>query len=203
MTITVLDVRGKRVRLGVSAPVEVGVYRGEVVQPARSADDSRESAAAESEDPIMPVRVLIADPDEYLLDSYRGYLEQHGFAVLTATTGLECVQRLRDSGPDVLVLEPSIPWGWGDGVLAMMHEESDVPSLPVIVLTYGCDRSVLYRLAPYRIDDYQVKPMRPRQLAELIRAVAARGKCEASPEETHAPLANQEIPLQQQVGRLP
>ena len=43
----------------------------------------------------MPVRVLIADSDEYLLDQYRGYLEQHGCHVTVATTGLECVEKLR------------------------------------------------------------------------------------------------------------
>jgi DNA-binding response OmpR family regulator len=129
----------------------------------------------------MLVRVLIADPDEYLLDHYRDYLEPHGFEVATATTGLECVERLRECAPDVLVLEPSIPWGWGDGVLAMMHEEPDIPVVPVIVLSYGRDRGVLYRLAPFKIDDYQVKPLQPRRLAERIRALAQRQQFEAIP----------------------
>ena len=47
----------------------------------------------------MCIRVLIADPDEYCLDSYRQYLAQHGFDVVTATTGLDCVERLRDCVP--------------------------------------------------------------------------------------------------------
>ena len=41
----------------------------------------------------------------------------------------------------------------------MMHENPDIPLIPVIVLTYGYDRKLLYRLAPYRIDDYQIKPL--------------------------------------------
>ena len=119
----------------------------------------------------MSNRVLIADSDGYLVDDYRRYLEQHGFEVLTATTGLECVERLRDGGPDVLVLEPSLPWGWGDGVLAMMHEERDIPTIPVIVVTHGYDRGLLYRMAPYRIDDYQTKPLTAKRLAQRIQSV--------------------------------
>lgn len=126
----------------------------------------------------MLVRVVIADPDECLLDHYRNYLEQHGFEVATATNGVECVERLRECSPDVLVLEPSIPWGWGDGVLAMMHEEPDIPLVPAMVLTYGRDRSVLYRLAPFKIDDYQVKPLQPKQLAERIVALVKRRQIE-------------------------
>ena len=103
------------------------------------------------------------------------------------------MERLRDCAPDVLVLEPSIPWGWGDGVLAMMHEESDIPVVPVIVLTYGRDRGVLYRLAPFKIDDYQVKPLRPQRLAERIRAIVKQRKVEVSPIEHSQLLTSQEI----------
>ncbi|MEN6458530.1 MAG: response regulator [Thermoguttaceae bacterium] len=121
----------------------------------------------------MSHRILLADSDQFLLDRCREYLERRGFRVMTAATGLECVERLRDGAPDVLVLEPSILWGGGDGVLAMMHEEPTIPRVPVIVLTYGYDRGSLYRLAPYRIDDYQIKPLSARQLAERIRVVLA------------------------------
>lgn len=173
LTVTVFDIHGERVRLGISAPSEVRVYRGEVLHSTDVPDLHEEATmTSASEDTLMLVRVLIADPDEYLLDHYRNYLEQHGFKVATATTGVECVERLRECAPDVLVLEPSIHWGWGDGVLAMMHEESDIPLVPVIVLTYGRDRGVLYRLAPFKIDDYQVKPLRANRLAQRIRSLA-------------------------------
>jgi len=149
----------------------------------------------------MSLRVLIADPDEYLLGDYRDYLEQHGFDVVTTTTGLACVWGLRNCAPDVLVLEPSIPWGGGDGVLAMMHEEHDIPLVPVIVLTYGQDRGVLYRLGPSKIDDYQVKPMRAKRLAERILAVARRGQFETSPLENPPSATNQDIAMQHLAGR--
>ena len=128
----------------------------------------------------MSLRILIADPDKYLLNVYRDYLEQHGFGVLTATSGLECVEKLRERCPDVLVLEPSLPWGGGDGVLAMMHEAPNIPVVPVIILTYGRDHGVLYRITPYPIDDYLVKPSSAEQLAERIRTMDKRRQFEAS-----------------------
>jgi carbon storage regulator CsrA len=174
LTVTVFDIHGERVRLGISAPAEVRVYRGEVLHPLHVPDVRQEAETPSlSEDTSMSARVLIADPDEYMLDTYRDYLEQHGFEVTTATTGLECVERLRECAPDLLVLEPSIPWGLGDGILAMMHEESDIPIVPVIVLTYGRDRGVLYRLAPFKIDDYQVKPLSAKRLAQRVRSLLA------------------------------
>ena len=73
-----------------------------------------------------PIRVLMADPDECLPLAYRESLSREGFELVTAASGLECVARLRERVPDVLVLEPQLPWGGGDGVLAMMGEVSDV-----------------------------------------------------------------------------
>ncbi len=63
----------------------------------------------------MVVRVLVADPDEYLLRCYRHDLEQRGFQVVTVTSGLECIEKLRAAAGDVLVMESSLPWGGGGG----------------------------------------------------------------------------------------
>lgn len=181
LTISVLGIESKRVRLGFSGPPEVTMHRKEVFQRIAASRGLNETPAVASEDSFIPVRVLIADPDEYLVDSYRTCLEQHGFEVLVATNGLECVERLRNSAPDVLVLEPALPWGGGDGVLAMMREEPDVPRIPVIALTLGHDRGVLYRLAPFPIDDFQVKPLSGDRLVQRVRAVVKRRPADVRP----------------------
>jgi len=127
--------------------------------------------------------VLIADPDEYLADSYRGHLQREGFEVDIAADGLDCLAKLRTFVPDVLVLEPVMPWGGGDGVLAMMHEEADLPLPSVVILTRGCSPAVLYSIAPYGIADYQIKPLPARRLAERIRRIlSSHGVCQTGRE---------------------
>ena len=116
----------------------------------------------------MSFRILIADRDEFLLASYCEYFTRHGAVVTTATTGVMCVDRLRDFAPDILVLDPTILWGGGEGVLALMHEEPQSRPICVLLLTYGGNRSLLYRLSSFRVDDYQTKPLSPRQLTERL-----------------------------------
>ena len=77
----------------------------------------------------------MADPDESLQPVYREPLAQEGFDVVAARSGLECVARLRERVPDVLVLEPQLPWGGGEGVLAIMGEVPALANVPVMVLT--------------------------------------------------------------------
>jgi len=123
----------------------------------------------------MAIRVLIADPDRYLSSVYREHLSLEGFEVATAQDGLECLRKLREFVPHVLVLEPAIPWGGGDGIVALMHEDQRIPEVGVILLlTHGCSPAVLYNIAQFHISDYLAKPMTGARLAQRIRSVLGR-----------------------------
>ena len=113
----------------------------------------------------------MADPDESLPLVYRGPLLQEGFELITAVSGLECIARLRERAPDVLVLEPHLPWGGGDGVLALMGETPDLASIPVMVLTAHRDSQVLANIARFPISDYHVQPLAPDRLARRLRSL--------------------------------
>jgi response regulator RpfG family c-di-GMP phosphodiesterase len=112
----------------------------------------------------------MADPDASLSLTYRGPLFRDGFELGTAVSGLECVARLREHVPDVLVLEPHMPWGGGDGVLAIMGESPDLAMVPVMILTSCRDPHVLKGIERFPISDYHVKPLAPGQLAERLRS---------------------------------
>ena len=116
----------------------------------------------------------MADPDESLHPTYREPLSQNGFEMITALSGLECLARLRERVPDMLVLEPQLPWGGGDGVLAMMGESSALAIIPVMILTSCRDPQVLEAVSRFPISDYQVKPLSPNRLAERLRSILDR-----------------------------
>ena len=119
---------------------------------------------------VKDIRVLIADPDESLLGEYREH-SRDGLEVVTALNGLECVERLREQVPDVLVLEPQLPWGGGDGVLAMMHDVLDLGTIPVMILTSCSDSKVLDGFSRFPISDFQSKPLSPAQLVKRLHAL--------------------------------
>jgi DNA-binding response OmpR family regulator len=143
----------------------------------------------------MSVRVLIADRDEFLLATYREHLSRHGAIVATATTGLTCIDRLRDFTPDVLVLDPAILWGGGDGVLAMMHEEPEIRPASVLLLADGGNRTLLYRLASFRVDDYQSKPVSPRRLMERICTLRISPTINSAPKKHAASACSTSLPI--------
>jgi DNA-binding response OmpR family regulator len=117
------------------------------------------------------VRVLMADPDQSLQPMYRERLLQEGYEVVTAASGLECLARLRERAPDVLVMEPQLPWGDGEEVLAVMGEVPELAMVPVMVLTSCRDTRLLKALARFPVCDYQLKPLAPDRLAGRLRAI--------------------------------
>jgi DNA-binding response OmpR family regulator len=113
----------------------------------------------------------MADPDASLPPMYREPLFREGFELVGAVSGLECVARLRECVPDVLVLEPHMLWGGGNGVLAIMGESPDLALVPVMILTSCRDPDVLQGVGRFPISDYQLKPLAPGRLAGRLRSL--------------------------------
>jgi DNA-binding response OmpR family regulator len=88
---------------------------------------------------VKPI-LLLTEVDADLRDIYRLFLVERGFAVETASDGLECLAKLRRLDPDLLILDQDLLWGGADGVLAWMRESaSDTP----VVLTTTAPRAGL------------------------------------------------------------
>jgi DNA-binding response OmpR family regulator len=118
----------------------------------------------------------MADPDESLQPAYRGPLFQEGFELVSAVSGLECVARMRERAPDLLVLEPQLPWGGGEGVLAVMGEVPQLATVPVMILTSCRDPRLLNAVSRFPVSDYQLKPLAADRLAVRLRAILAHPK---------------------------
>jgi CheY-like chemotaxis protein len=114
-------------------------------------------------------RILIADANEQVRAVYATWLADCGFEVATAADGLDCIAGLRDFVPELLVLDPDLPWGGGLGVLARMHEEVDLPYVPVILLAANPNPWLHEGFARFPNCDCHLKPIAPSMLAYQIR----------------------------------
>ena len=129
----------------------------------------------------MKQTLLIADGDAELCDLCRRFLTARGYDVETSLDGLDCLEKLRRLEPAVLVLDPELLWGGGDGVLAWLREESLMPGIPVILTaTAGYPQDFAEFTEP-PVVDYLPKPFALTALLEKVRsAVAKKGHRELS-----------------------
>ena len=81
------------------------------------------------------MHLLIAEPDTWLLETYRDFFAREGFRVSTASTGPRCLETLKQTPPDALILEPELPCGLGQTILQLIRESRAIGEVPVVVLT--------------------------------------------------------------------
>lgn len=165
VSLTVQSIEGRHVRQGVSAPPVIPVLRGEV--------SSRTNPQVQPESRREVVRVLLADADPLLIDCYAAHLSELGFDVTTAGNGVDCVARLRERTPHLIVLDAGLLWGRAEGVLAIIAERADVSDVPVLVTYEAAYESMLPVIRPFGGSDYAAKPLKPPQLAARIRELLA------------------------------
>lgn len=125
--------------------------------------------------------ILVVDDDSEIRTLLARYLAGQGFRVTQAANRRECLAFLRESEPDLVVLDVMLPDGSGLEICRGLREQR--PQLPVILLTAlkeDVDRIVGLELGA---DDYLGKPFNPRELVARIKAVLRRSQPDAPPAE--------------------
>jgi len=118
----------------------------------------------------MKSRILIADRDRDVCDSYRLFLEGCGYEVDVARNGLECFESLIAKPPATLVLELGLLWGGADGVVCRMREDWDAPSVPVVLIAGEGLADGLAELVVEPVIDCLRKPF---YMSDLLRCLVA------------------------------
>ena len=82
-------------------------------------------------------RVLLADDAPDILDMHARMIEAHipGCRVMRASNGVEALDLMRQSAPDLVLLDLMMPELDGAGVLKAMQADDHLRDIPVIVLT--------------------------------------------------------------------
>jgi two-component system KDP operon response regulator KdpE len=122
-------------------------------------------------------RILVVDDEERIVRFIRLNLEQDGFQVEEAFTGKGALEKLRQTLPDLILLDVMLPDIDGFQVLAMVRENHDVP---IIMLTAKTEEDDRVRGLELGADDYVTKPFSPRELVSRVRAVLRRTAAQRS-----------------------
>jgi DNA-binding response OmpR family regulator len=116
--------------------------------------------------------VLVVEDERKLRDLVRGYLEREGLGVLTTESGAEAIALVRESAPDLVILDLGLPDVPGEEVAREVRTFSAVPILMLTAKASGEDR---IRGLELGADDYLTKPFSPRELVLRATAILRRG----------------------------
>ena len=101
---------------------------------------------------------------------YVEQLHRYEMEVVTASNGLECVERLRTSPPEIILLEPSLLWGGSHGVLAVRSEDAELQNIPVVLIAVDGVSPEWYQLAQYSVQGLLLRRQSGQKLAATLHA---------------------------------
>lgn len=113
----------------------------------------------------------MVEDDKELCDFLKDYLAREGFEVEAVHTGEEALQRFREEGLDLVILDLVLPGMDGLEVCRRIRAFSEVP---IIILTAKGEEADRVAGLELGADDYVVKPFSPRELLARIKAVLRR-----------------------------
>lgn len=119
----------------------------------------------------MSQLILVVDDEAGLIKVVRGYLEQEGYQVVTASNGREALFVSRDQKPDLIILDLMMPEMDGLDFMREYRRESDTP---IIALTARIDEMDKVLGLEMGADDYVTKPFSTRELVARVRALLRR-----------------------------
>src|SRR5262245_5476772 len=137
----------------------------------------------------MSAQIRIVGDEEPLSLRLRYNLEAEGYEVDTVARGDEADTRLRESTPDLVVLDWMLPGLSGIELCRRLRARPETKALPIIMLTARGEESERIRGLATGADDYIVKPFSVPELIARVRALLRR----ASPERVADVLSFGEI----------
>ena len=111
-------------------------------------------------------RILIVDDDQAILKSLADYLSMKGYAVETAKTGKEAIEKSHSQFFNLAVLDIKLPDIEGTQLLNKMHETE--PRMIKIMLTGFPNMTSAVESLNKRADAYLIKPVEPGKLLRLV-----------------------------------
>lgn len=117
------------------------------------------------------IRVMIADDHSLIREGLKQLLEFDGSieVVGEASNGVECLDKLNECNPEVLLLDINMPEKNGIEVLKQM--KTDQSQVKVLILTVHNEMDYLMKAVDIGVDGYILKDSESSELKKAIRAV--------------------------------
>lgn len=101
--------------------------------------------------------ILLADDDEAISSAYLYFLQAAGYNVVTATNGMETLQKIKSVKPDLVLLDLIMPMKNGFEVLEALKKAGTLKKLPVIVISNLGQESEIERCKELGATSYLIK----------------------------------------------
>ena len=131
-----------------------------------------------------PAKILVVDDDPDIIKATKKVLEARSYQVITALNGEECLERIREERPDLIIMDLLMPKLDGFGVCQELRENSEYAEysdIPILIATAVREEASRRRYEletgiDLNVDDYVEKPTRPLDLLHRVEKLLSKSK---------------------------
>lgn len=137
-------------------------------------------------------KILVVDDDPDIIKATKMVLEARSYQVITALNGEECLERIREEWPDLIIMDLLMPKLDGFGVCRELRENveyAEYSDIPILIATAVREEASRRRYEletgiDLNVDDYVEKPTRPLDLLHRVEKLLQKSKVQSSKSKT-------------------
>ena len=119
-------------------------------------------------------RILVVEDEQDIAELIAHSLQRAGHTVERLGSGHGAVARVKESSPDLIVLDLMLPGMDGLLVCQALRADAATAAVPIIMLTARAEESERIAGLELGADDYMTKPFSPRELSARVTALLRR-----------------------------
>ena len=129
----------------------------------------------------QPKRILVVDDDLDTLEALKTVFTASGYTVDTASSGTECLARVAEQHPDLIILDVMMDRDTeGFHVSYKLKGDAGTKDIPILMLTaigkkFGYRFSLGKEEGHLPAEDFIEKPADPRELLSRVEALLSQG----------------------------
>jgi two-component system, OmpR family, alkaline phosphatase synthesis response regulator PhoP len=102
-------------------------------------------------------KILIVEDDSFLQGLEANKLEKKSFKVITASTGEEALEKIKEPDIDLILLDLMLPSFDGFEILKKVRATEEIKNIPVIVFSNLSEDSAIKRSKELGATDFMIK----------------------------------------------
>ena len=117
----------------------------------------------------MAKKILWVDDEIDLLKPHILFLNNKGYEVTTAQSGIEALDEISRNAFDIVFLDEQMPGI--DGLETLSRIKSVKPGIPVVMITKSEEENIMEEAIGQQISDYIIKPVNPNQILLTLKKI--------------------------------
>jgi pilus assembly protein CpaE len=122
----------------------------------------------------MPARILIVDDVELNLKMVGAILQKDGYEVITARSGVDALEVIKSSPPNLAILDVMMPDMDGYTLCEHLRQTSTTAKIPIIILTALSGVEDKIKAFDSGADDFLAKPFESQELRARVKVLLRR-----------------------------